>query len=89
MEVEKPKKSYSLGSTGLFHLGRGSSGAGPPPLLTIKAENGEEDLSCCCDRVKSTSLLCTVHKRSNMINEEAHKDKDNDHDQGQDNDQNQ
>ena len=87
VEVEKPKMSYSLGSTGLLPLGRGSSGAGPPPLLRIKAENGEEDLSCCCDRVKSASLLCTVHKRSNMINDEAHKDKDKDQDQ--DNDQNQ
>ena len=38
MEVEKPKMSYSLGSTGLLPLGRGSSGAGPPPLLTIKVK---------------------------------------------------
>ena len=37
---------------------------GASSLLRIKAENGEEDLSCCCDRVMSASLLCTVHKCS-------------------------
>ena len=62
---------------------------GASSFVDNKAENEEEDLSCCCDRVKSTSLLCTVHKRSNMINEKAHKDQDLDNDQNQYQDQDQ